>query len=70
LAARVLACAASRVRFLAALRVRRPVCFVGDLAAVERVVLRVAFRVVLLRAVLFRVVPLRLVVVLPVVVAM
>src|SRR3954454_6895138 len=40
LAARALACAASRVWFLAVLRVRRPVVFVGDLRAVERLVER------------------------------
>src|SRR3954453_6148428 len=40
LAARALACAAWRVWFLAVLRVRRPVVFVGDLRAVERLVER------------------------------
>src|SRR3954447_13315675 len=40
LAARALACAAWRVSFLAVLRARRPVVFVGDLRAVERLVER------------------------------
>ncbi len=67
--------AASRVLFCAVVRVRRPVVFDGDLAAVERVVLRV--RVVRLRvAAAFLAAALRfaadvlLVVVVPVVVAM
>src|SRR3954452_8950085 len=46
LAAVALALAASRVLFCALLRVRRPVVFDGDLAAVERVVLRVVPRLV------------------------
>src|SRR3954451_4432496 len=50
LAAVALALAASRVLFWAVLRVRRPVVFDGDLAAVERVVLRLV-RLVVPRAV-------------------
>src|SRR5215207_5589591 len=42
LAAAALALAASRVLFCAVVRVRRPVVFVGDLRAVERVVVREA----------------------------
>jgi hypothetical protein len=44
LAAVALALAASRVLFWAVVRVRRPVVFDGDLAAVERLVLRVVVR--------------------------
>src|SRR3954451_3801616 len=49
LAAVALALAASRVLFSAVERVRRPVVFDGDLAAVERVVLRVVVRELRLR---------------------
>ena len=49
LAAVALALAASRVLFWAVVRVRRPVVFDGDLAAVERVVLRVVVRELRLR---------------------
>src|SRR3954469_25553310 len=49
LAAVALALAASRVLFWAVERVRRPVVFDGDLAAVERVVLRVVVRELRLR---------------------
>jgi hypothetical protein len=49
LAAVALALAASRVWFWAVVRVRRPVVFDGDLAAVERVVLRVVVRELRLR---------------------
>ena len=68
--------AASRVLFCAVVRVRRPVVFDGDLAAVERVVLRVVVRALRLRvAAAFLAAALRfaadvlLVVVVPVVVA-